>query len=170
MWQIFESEERLFAKSWQELDLNMYYQGYSTFVVEHLTNPMEDLQKLFLKLKPGGKIFITTHDIETWLSKISGRQYPMLMYQHFFHFSPKTLSQMLEGSGFKVDGFERFFKSWSFEYIYNLIEKKWPGTKWAKFIKSILYPLYKIQAIRKFRIVSPQRDFFIIFAEKPPYQ
>jgi len=135
-------------------------------VIEHLTNPMDDLGVLFKKLKPDGKIFITTHDIETWLAKVLGPQYPMLMYQHFFHFSPKTLSRMLQLNGFKVIGFERFYKSWSFGYIYNLIEKKWPGTKWANFFKGILYPLYKIGIIRRFRIVSPQRDFFIMVAEK----
>tara|TARA_B100000315_G_scaffold260886_1_gene326844 strand:+ start:1917 stop:2858 length:942 start_codon:yes stop_codon:yes gene_type:complete len=136
-------------------------------VIEHLTDPMNDLNILFRKLKPGGKIFVTTHDIETLLAKISGRHYPMLMYQHFFHFSPKTLSKMLEKNGYRIVGFKRFLKSWSFEYIYHLIEKMWPETNLAKILQSVLYPLYRLPSVRKFWIVSPQGDFFMLIAEKP---
>jgi len=135
-------------------------------VVEHLTNPMNDLKILHQKLKLGGKIFITTHDIETWLAKISGRHYPMLMYQHFFHFSPKTLTRMMVSSGFNVIKYERFLKSWSFEYLYNLIDKTWPKTKFGAFLKFLFLPFYRNAYIRKLRIVSPVREFFVIIASK----
>ena len=92
-------------------------------VIEHLTDPMNDLKILNRKLKSGGKIFITTHDIETLLAKISGRHNLMFMYQHFFHFSPQTLSKMLEANEYKIVGFKRFSKSWSFEYLFHLVEK-----------------------------------------------
>jgi len=136
-------------------------------VIEHLTDPMNDLRILSQKLKSGGKIFITTHDIETLLAKISGRHNPMLMYQHFFHFSPRTLANMLETNGYKIIGIKRFLKSWSFEYLFHLVEKIWPGSKFASTIQFVLHPLYRIPSVRKFRIVSPQRDFFMLIAEKP---
>ncbi len=135
-------------------------------VVEHLTDPADDLAHLFRKLAPGGAIFITTHDIETWFARLSGPRYPMLMYQHFFHFSPATLLRMLEQAGFRVLGYDRFLKSWSFEYLYHLIEKKWPGTRLAWTLRMLLSPGMAVPAIRKARITSPQRDFFMIAAER----
>ena len=136
-------------------------------VIEHLTDPMNDLKILNRKLKSGGKIFITTHDIETLLAKIFSRHNPMFMYQHFFHFSLQTLSKMLEASGYKIVGFKRFLKSWSFEYLFHLVEKLWPGTIFASTIQLVLRPFFRIKFIRKLRIVSPQRNFFMLIAEKP---
>jgi 2-polyprenyl-3-methyl-5-hydroxy-6-metoxy-1,4-benzoquinol methylase len=136
-------------------------------VIEHLTDPMNDLNILFQKLKLGGRIFITTHDIETLLARLSGRHNPMLMYQHFYHFSPNTLSRMLQANGYRIVSTKRFLKSWSFEYLYHLVEKIWPGTIFASTIQTVLHPFYRVQFIRKLRIVLPQRDFFMLIAEKP---
>lgn len=136
-------------------------------VIEHLTDPAADLAFLARKVAPGGAIFISTHDIGTWLAKLSGPGYPMLMYQHFFHFTPHTLGLMVERAGLRVLGHRRFLKSWSFEYIYNLIEKKWPGTRRSRLLRAVLAPLMGIEAVRRARITSPQRDFFILVAERP---
>src|SRR5882757_2584638 len=65
-------------------------------VVEHLTDPLSDLMILHRALKLGGRIFITTHDSGTLYVKLLGKRYPMLMYQHFYHFSPKSLALMLQ--------------------------------------------------------------------------
>lgn len=136
-------------------------------VVEHLTDPAGDLAFLACKLAPGGRIFMSTHDIGTLLAKLTGPGYPMLMYQHFFHFTPHTLGLMAEKTGLRVLGCRRFLKSWSFEYIFNLIEKKWPGSRRARWLQAVLAPLMRRDAIRRMRIVSPQRDFFLLAAERP---
>lgn len=136
-------------------------------VVEHLTDPAADLAFLARKVAPGGAVFISTHDIGTWLAKLSGPGYPMLMYQHFFHFTPHTLGLMVEKAGLRVLGHRRFLKSWSFEYIYNLIDKKWPGTRRSRLLRAAFAPLMAVDSIRRARIVSPQRDFFILVAERP---
>ncbi|MBI3445270.1 MAG: class I SAM-dependent methyltransferase [Magnetospirillum sp.] len=137
-------------------------------VVEHLTDPAGDLAFLARKVAPGGLLFLSTHDIGTWLARLSGPGYPMLMYQHFFHFTPHTLGLMVEKAGFKVLGHRRFLKSWSVEYIYNLIEKKWPGSRRSRLLRAVLAPLVSIDSIRRARITSPQRDFFILAAERLP--
>lgn len=136
-------------------------------VVEHLTDPAGDLAFLASKVAPGGAIFISTHDIGTLLARLSGPGYPMLMYQHFFHFTPHTLGLMVEKAGFRVLGYKRFLKSWSVEYIYNLIEKKWPGTRRSHLLRAAFAPLLRVDAIRQARITSPQRDFFLLVAERP---
>ncbi len=136
-------------------------------VIEHLTDPGADLATLFRKLAPGGAIFISTHDIGSLLARLSGPHYPMLMYQHFYHFTPRTLSALLEKTGFRVLGYDRFLKSWSVEYLYNLIAKKWPDSGLARRFEALLSPLLRVPAIRRARITSPQRDFFLLAAEKP---
>lgn len=136
-------------------------------VVEHLYDPMGDLSRVRDWLRPGGRIFISTHDIGSLLARLSGSRYPMLMYQHFYHFTPATLGGMLSRAGYRVMGTRRFFKSWSCAYLFHLIEKKWPESRTARRIEAVLEPLVRVDAIGRRRIVMPLRDFFVMVAERP---
>lgn len=136
-------------------------------VIEHLYDPRGDLARLLPKLKPGGKIFISTHDVDGLFAKIMGKRYPMFMYQHFFHFSKKTLTRMMENAGFRVMETSTFYKSWNFGYLYYLLEKLWPESDMAKVAQEILHPLMRVETIRKLKIIIPIRNFFVIVAERP---
>ncbi len=135
-------------------------------VVEHLSTPQTDFEKINPWLKVGGKFFITTHNIESLFAKLMGKRYPMLMYQHFFHFSPKTLSAMLEQKGFKVLGIHQVNKSWSISYLHNLIDKLWPDSQLAQLARTIIGPIAKSKTMGKMHISFPIRDFFFIAVEK----
>ena len=136
-------------------------------VIEHLYAPRDDLSKLLRTLKPGGKIFISTHDIESRLARISGARYPLLMYQHFFHFSPKTLGDLMRQVGFEIDGVEYFYKSWSVAYLVNLPEKTAPGSLFAKLVRGIAAPFLTWRWLRNARVTVPLREFFVIVGRKP---
>ncbi len=72
-------------------------------VVEHLTNPSADLNQVYRVLKPGGVVAVHTIDIESPLARVMGPRWPWLMEMHLYYFSPRTLGQMLEQIGFRVE-------------------------------------------------------------------
>lgn len=136
-------------------------------VIEHLYDPRNDLETLYKKLKPGGVIFITTHNVSDWFAKIMGSHYPNYMYQHFFHFSHQTLTMMLEMAGFRVVDLTRFGKSWSFGYIHEMLFKIWPESRFISVVRILMKPLLRIPGVPQLQITIPIRNFFIIAAERP---
>ena len=71
-------------------------------VIEHLTNPLRELQESHRLLKKGGLICIHTMNIESPLARLMGHRWPWLMEMHLYYFSPHTLGQMLRKAGFTV--------------------------------------------------------------------
>ena len=136
-------------------------------VIEHLYDPRNDLETLFSKLKPGGVIFITTHDVSDWFARVMGKNYPAYMYQHFFHFSHKTLTLMLENAGFRVVNLTRFCKSWSFGYLHEMLYKIWPESRLVSIVRGLMKPLLMIPGAAKLQISVPIYNFFLIAAQRP---
>jgi len=136
-------------------------------VVEHLYDPKGDLLRIYSTIRPGGYLFVSTHDFDGLFSMLTGKRYPMLMYQHFYHFSKKTLSKMARSVGFDVVAIQPFFKSWSAGYLVELFGKLWPQSVIAGLIQKLLSPLMKIKFIAKIPIIIPIRNFFILIVRKP---
>jgi 2-polyprenyl-3-methyl-5-hydroxy-6-metoxy-1,4-benzoquinol methylase len=134
-------------------------------VIEHLYDPKKDLSFLHDKLKVGGKIFISTHNIDDLCVKLMGPKYPLYMYQHFFHFSKRTLRMMLEKVGFQFLGVHSFCKSWTLGYIYQLMEKE-SLTPGKSLFKKIAKPLLTNKYLRSKYILLPVPHFFVIVATR----
>jgi 2-polyprenyl-3-methyl-5-hydroxy-6-metoxy-1,4-benzoquinol methylase len=135
-------------------------------VIEHLTAPSRDLSILAQKLAPGGHICITTHDAGIAYARLLGRNYPMFMYQHFFHFTPKTLGRLLEKCGFRVVAVDHFAKSWSLSYFDQIFQKKWPDSLLARGVHAALAPMLAVPFLASRRITWPVREFFLCVAQK----
>jgi cyclopropane fatty-acyl-phospholipid synthase-like methyltransferase len=71
-------------------------------VIEHVDDPMAELEKACSLLKPGGFIAVHTMDIDSLAARIMGRRWPWLMDMHIHYFSKRTLAEMLEKAGFEV--------------------------------------------------------------------
>lgn len=128
-------------------------------VIEHMVNPPLELNEIRRITKKGGILAVATHNIESILAKIMGRNYPWLCEMHLYHFSPRTLGVLLENSGFKV------IKHYSYGQVYNL------GYVSERIGKSNL--LYKtisqitgLPFIAKFNIPINTRDAFLTIAQK----
>lgn len=70
-------------------------------VIEHLSDPMEEVKQVFRVLKPGGWVVIHTMNIESPFARLMGRKWPWFMEMHLYYFSTQTLRHLLEVSKFQ---------------------------------------------------------------------
>jgi 2-polyprenyl-3-methyl-5-hydroxy-6-metoxy-1,4-benzoquinol methylase len=72
-------------------------------VLEHSLEPVKFLKNINRILKPGGKVWISTPNIESWQRKFFGRFWINWHIPfHVFFFSDSTISTLLTNSGFGI--------------------------------------------------------------------
>jgi 2-polyprenyl-3-methyl-5-hydroxy-6-metoxy-1,4-benzoquinol methylase len=71
-------------------------------VIEHVSNPVGEMQQAQRLLKPGGLLVVHTMDIDSGFARVMGGRWPWLMEMHIYYFSRRTLKHMLEKAGFTV--------------------------------------------------------------------
>ncbi len=90
-------------------------------VIEHLQDPRKVLLTTSNHLKKGGLLVINTGDVDSITAKIQGKSWHFFIPpQHFFYFSKKTLTNLLEQTGFRVIKIDRKGKWVSFRYLFHL--------------------------------------------------
>lgn len=102
---------RIICKPLQEAELpnNFFDLVYMSHVLEHLPEPISDLKKIKRIIKNNGRIVIHIPNIDSVSAKIfKGYWYGLQLPLHFFHFSPKTASLILEKSGLEVEKIEHY--------------------------------------------------------------
>lgn len=129
-------------------------------VIEHLPNPEAFIEKAAKELKSGGRIYITTGDIERFVPRFQKAKWRMIHPpSHLQYFSKKTLSQLLENKGFEV-------KKVSYPPVYRSVRLIWYSLfmlrkKHPRFVESIynIIPAKLNVAINTF-------DIMFLIAEK----
>jgi 2-polyprenyl-3-methyl-5-hydroxy-6-metoxy-1,4-benzoquinol methylase len=72
-------------------------------VIEHLPNPELFIEKIAKELKSGGRIYITTGDIERFVPRFKKEKWRMIHPpSHLHYFSKNTLKKLLEKNGFEL--------------------------------------------------------------------
>jgi 2-polyprenyl-3-methyl-5-hydroxy-6-metoxy-1,4-benzoquinol methylase len=71
-------------------------------VLDHLLNPGDFLKEIATSLEPGGILFTVTHDSNSLLAKLLGSRWPPYTLQHPLLFSARSISRLLNSSGFEV--------------------------------------------------------------------
>jgi len=73
-------------------------------VIEHVPDPTDTLAEIFRVLKPGGTLVMETPRYDTLMFKLLGRRERSLSCEgHIYFFTTKTLREICEKVGFKVD-------------------------------------------------------------------
>lgn len=73
----------------------------AVMVLEHLHSPVEDIKKLFSWLRPGGYLTGSVPNCGSWEFNYFGSDwYALQVPTHLFHYTPATLTAVLEHSGF----------------------------------------------------------------------
>ncbi len=71
-------------------------------VLEHLDSPRRTLGEIHRLLRPGGVVIIETPNIASFWFRLLGRRWRQFIPDHYYFFSPVTLTRLLQESGFRV--------------------------------------------------------------------
>jgi hypothetical protein len=71
-------------------------------VFDHLLMPREQIKQIFSQTKPGGLIGVVVHNESSLLRKILGKKWPPFCLQHPQLYNKKSLTRIMETSGFEV--------------------------------------------------------------------
>jgi SAM-dependent methyltransferase len=71
-------------------------------VIEHTTNPRDVIEHCRSLLKPGGVLVVNYPDAGSWIARALGRRWLFLTSVHLHYFDRRTMSRLLESTGFRV--------------------------------------------------------------------
>lgn len=129
-------------------------------VIEHLSDPGKFIEKAAKDLKTGGRIYVTTADIERFVPRVKKAKWRMIHPpSHLHYFSKRTLSQLLEHKGFKIvdASYPAIYRSVrSIFYSLFMLRKKYPR---------IVEKIYAIIP-EKMNIAVNTYDILFLIAEK----
>jgi len=71
-------------------------------VIEHINNPMEEMERIIDLLKPGGLFYCTTPNFNSLLRYYLKDDYNVITYpEHLSYYTPRTLHRLLRDAGLK---------------------------------------------------------------------
>lgn len=140
---------------------NAYYDVITMWdVIEHLSNPIDVLDKCYKSLKDNGIIALGTPDYECLIARIMGNNYPYLVRMHHVLYTPETLSNMLEKSGFKVIKKYTYGRTFPVSYILDRLKiNVHVFKKFKNYVKSI-------SSIADYKIHLNFGDSFVLIGRK----
>ncbi len=112
--------------------------------IEHLMDPLDCLIEAGRVLRDDGLLFVSTPDIESFLSRLMGKRWLGIKQSHLYYFNKRSISKMLNGAGFKAIKFSRYIRFFSLNYLllklmpYKMSLKVKPLLDRLPFIRSLL--------------------------------
>ena len=83
---------------------NFFDVVHMSMAIEHLHDPIGCLNRIYKMLKKNGKLIISVPDISGFEAKLYGKfAYTLQAPQHLNHFTPATITAMLNKTGFHVE-------------------------------------------------------------------
>lgn len=102
-------------------------------VLDHVLDPVKILSHLHRKMQDNGVLVIVTHDESSLLASILKHKWPAYCLQHPQLYQPKSITQLLQKSGFKVLDIQKTYNHFPLGYLLNHLV-------WALGIKRKLFP------------------------------
>lgn len=133
-------------------------------VIEHVTDPAAELRQAYHLLRPGGWLAVHTMDIDSLAARVLGSRWPWLMDMHLYYFSRKTLSEMIQNSGFEIvwSGSQgRFLRL-------GYISSRLAG--FDRYLGSISSKLINRLGLAQLALPINFGDLFTVYARKPDQQ
>lgn len=95
-----------------KLNPNDYTEGFfdvitSFEVIEHINNPIEELQNFSRILRSGGAVYVTTPNFNSASRYYLGNKWNVIEYpEHLSYYTKKTLTNLFQRKGFKTKAFQ----------------------------------------------------------------
>lgn len=86
-------------------------------VVEHLFDPIEVLEQIRRIVKPSGHLVVNYPDIGSVVARLLGRRWPFLLSVHLTYFTRRTVTKLLQKTGFDVLEIRPFFQTLTAAYV-----------------------------------------------------
>jgi ubiquinone/menaquinone biosynthesis C-methylase UbiE len=107
-WSIERARERcptahLVAGTFESLKFEPEFEVITLWdVLEHVHSPHDVLTRVRAWLKPGGLLLMSMPNSASWTARLMGPRWVLLLREHLWYFSPDTVQQLLERSGFEL--------------------------------------------------------------------
>jgi SAM-dependent methyltransferase len=132
--------------------------------LEHVHHPLAILREAYRLLVPGGKLIVATPNIASLPYRVFGRSWFGLdLPRHLTHFTPRTLTAMLQAGGFRPDPVRQMRHSDWLRSSAKLSRKQGIGKLFARFLQ--WKPAAKTAAWMCY--AARQSDCIICVAERP---
>ena len=95
--QIYVSEVDTAIFPGRAFDLITFWDGF-----EHTQAPRKVIERLSSWLEPGGILLLNLPNINSLEARLMGAGWPLLLREHIWYFSPKTIQRLLEESGYEL--------------------------------------------------------------------
>lgn len=101
-------------------------------VLEHVTDPRAFLSKASSLLAPGGVIVVNVPRRDSPMARLLGRRWPLLLPEHLYYFTPRSLRRLSERAGLRTVAFHPHPVFFSLGYVlHRLAQHGFPGTRGA---------------------------------------
>jgi SAM-dependent methyltransferase len=86
-------------------------------VLEHVTDPVQFLQRCAALLRPGGFLFVNVPDLDSFQARLFGHRWPLLLPEHLNYFNANSLTLCARPAPLVWLHFGRRPASFSLEYV-----------------------------------------------------
>jgi 2-polyprenyl-3-methyl-5-hydroxy-6-metoxy-1,4-benzoquinol methylase len=134
-------------------------------VLEHLLWPHEVLAECYRILKPGGILVLGSPCIDSWVAKLSLKDFPGLQLPwHLFHYTPKSAKMLLESAGFHVGKAKPYGAPQHLPIVVNALlrDRGFRRFRFPSFMFIPVLPFYKLLCI-----LTRKGECLTMLCEKP---
>jgi SAM-dependent methyltransferase len=97
-------------------------------VLEHLPDLDRYVAALQRIIAPGGVLVVTVPDISTWLARLTGRKWNMILLEHLWYFSGDTLGRLMDRHGFAPMGSKKIPYDVTFAHFIRRLSQTYLGS------------------------------------------
>ncbi|MDR2344171.1 MAG: class I SAM-dependent methyltransferase [Spirochaetaceae bacterium] len=96
---------RVYGQALEDIPLEScsYTLILASHLIEHLRRPRSFLAEARRLLAPGGRLFLTTPNIDGFQPRLFAGRWRSAIFDHLYLFSAKTLTRLLEQEGFHIE-------------------------------------------------------------------
>ena len=95
-------------------------------VIEHVESPRSFIKAAAERLSPGGLLVIETPNIDSLSFRLMKTKWRQFIPEHYYFFTPKTMTKVLSDQGLKVEKCESIGKYASLDLITNRLSRYIP--------------------------------------------